>query len=134
MAYNKKKIFEKAKEATAKEKLLFIEDIIAYLPCSKPTFYSFFPPESNEFNALKELLDINRIKLKVLLRRKWSASNAPALQMGLMKLVATPEEAKRLSMQFIESKNENINKNFDITQIYNDDDDDENQETQQGLE
>jgi hypothetical protein len=32
------------------------------------------------------------------MRSKWYTSNAPALQMALMKLIATPEELRKLSM------------------------------------
>lgn len=98
MAYDKKKIFEQAKEVTVKNKLFFIEDIVAFLPISKPTFYEFFPIESNEINELKRLLEINRTELKVGLRSKWYKSNAPALQMALMKLICSDEERKMLSM------------------------------------
>ena len=118
MAYDRKKIFEKAKEVIVKYKLFFIEDIVAFLPCDKTTFYRFFSPESNEYNELKELLEVERINLKVKLRSKWYNSNAPALQMALMKLIASPEELKKLSMQFIESENTNKNQNFDIGKIY----------------
>jgi transcriptional accessory protein Tex/SPT6 len=50
------------------------------------------------------------------MRSKWYKSNAPALQMALMKLIATPEELKKLSMQFVESenKNENTVKNISV--------------------
>ena len=57
MAYNKDKIFEQSKSMIKEHGLFFIEDIVAYLPCTKPTFYEFFPPESNELNYLKELLE-----------------------------------------------------------------------------
>jgi hypothetical protein len=100
MAYDKKKIFEQAKEVTVKHKLFFIEDIVAFLPCDKTTFYRFFEPDCNEYNELKGLLETNRTTLKVSMRSKWYTSNAPALQMALMKLIATPEELKKLSMQF----------------------------------
>ena len=103
MAYDRKKIFEQAKEMIVKHKLFFVEDIVAFLPCAKPTFYDFFPPESNELNELKELLETNRTELKVSMRSKWYKSNAPALQMALMKLIATPEELKKLSMSYNES-------------------------------
>ncbi len=109
MAYDRIKIFEQAKEVIVKHKLFFIEDIVAFLPCAKPTFYDFFPPESNELNELKGLLETNRTTLKVSMRSKWYTSNAPALQMALMKLIATPEELKKLSMQFVESENKNTN-------------------------
>lgn len=115
MAYDRKKIFEQAKEMIVKHKLLFIEDIVAFLPISKPTFYDYFKPDSNDFNELKELLEINRTTLKVSMRSKWYASNAPALQMALMKLIATPEELKKLSMQFVESENNTkINNNIQV--------------------
>jgi hypothetical protein len=112
MAYDKQKIFEQAKEMIVKHKLFFIEDIVAFLPCDKTTFYRFFEPESNEYNELKGLLETNRVELKVSMRSKWYKSNAPALQMALMKLIATPEELKKLSMQFVESENTNVNKNI----------------------
>lgn len=98
MAYDRKKIFEQAKEMIVKHKLFFIEDIVAFLPCDKTTFYRFFEPDSNEYNELKELLNQNRTELKVSMRSKWYKSNAPALQMALMKLIATPEELRKLSM------------------------------------
>lgn len=98
MAYDKAKIYEQAKDVTVKNKLFFIEDIIAFLPITKPTFYDFFKVDSNEFNELKRLLEINRTELKVGLRSKWYKSNAPALQMALMKLICTDEERKMLSM------------------------------------
>jgi hypothetical protein len=109
MAYDKSKIFKQAKEVIVKHKLFFIEDIVAFLPISKPTFYEYFDINSNEFNELKELLETNRVSLKVSMRSKWYTSNAPALQMALMKLIATPEELKKLSMQFVESENKNTN-------------------------
>lgn len=100
MAYDRKKIFEQAKEVIVKHKLFFIEDIVAFLPCAKQTFYDFFPVDSDELDELKELLNQNRTELKVSMRSKWYKSNAPALQMALMKLIATPEELKKLSMQY----------------------------------
>jgi len=116
MAYDRKKIFEQAKEQIVKHKLFFVDDIVAFLPCSKSSFYEFYPDGSDELDELKELLDQNRITLKVSMRSKWYTSNAPALQLALMKLIATPEELKKLSMQFIESENKNTN--FDISKIY----------------
>lgn len=98
MAYDKTKIYEQAKELTVKHKLFFVEDIVAMLPCSKPTFYEMFPLESNELNELKDLIDTNRISIKVGLRKKWNDSDAPALQLSLYKLICSNEERKNLSM------------------------------------
>jgi len=109
MAYDRKKIFEQAKEMIVKHKLFFVDDIVAFLPCSKSSFYEFYPDGSDELDELKGLLEVNRTTLKVSMRSKWYTSNAPALQMALMKLIATPEELKKLSMQFVESENKNTN-------------------------
>jgi len=104
MAYDRIKIFEQAKEVIVKHKLFFIEDIVAFLPISKTTFYEFFPTDSNETNDLKELLETNRTELKVSMRSKWYKSNAPALQMALMKLIASPEELRKLAMNHVVSE------------------------------
>jgi hypothetical protein len=95
MAYDKQKIFDQAKEMIVKHKLFFIEDIVAFLPISSSTFYAWEMEKSEE---LKGLLNQNRVELKVSMRSKWYKSNAPALQMALMKLIATPDELRKLSM------------------------------------
>lgn len=95
MAYDKQKIFEQAKEMIVKHKLFFFDDIIAFLPIASSTFYAWEMEKSEE---LKELLNLNKTELKVSMRSKWYKSNAPALQMALMKLIATPEELRKLSM------------------------------------
>ena len=116
MAYDKNKIFEQAKEVTVKHKLFFIDDIVAFLPCSKQTFYDFFPVDSDKLDELKELLNQNRTELKVSMRSKWYTSNAPALQMALMKLIASPEELRKLSMnhQVTEEVEKPIFKQLDL--------------------
>jgi hypothetical protein len=114
MAYDKQKIFEQAKEMIVKHKLFFIDDIIAFLPIAKSTFYEWKMEQSDE---LKGLLETNRTELKVSMRSKWYKSNAPALQMALMKLIATPEELRKLSMQFVESENTNKNTNFNVKEL-----------------
>ena len=98
MAYDRLKIFEQAKEMIVKHKLFFVDDIVAFLPCSNSTFYDFFPANSEELDELKELLNQNRTTLKVSMRSKWYTSNAPALQMALMKLICTDDERRKLSM------------------------------------
>lgn len=104
MAYDRVKIYEQAKEMIVKHKLFFVEDIVAFLPISKPTFYDYFQIDSNELNELKELLEQNRTELKVSMRSKWYKSNSPALQMALMKLIGNKEELRRLSMNYNENQ------------------------------
>ena len=104
MAYNTEDLLQKAMEAIEKNKLFFIEDIIAYLPCGKTAFYEHFPNETNNYKRMLEALEKNLTELKVSMRSKWYKSNAPALQMALMKLIATPEELRKLSMVYTDNK------------------------------
>jgi len=99
MAYNTEDLFNTAIEQIKKHKLFFIEDIIAFLPCRKSTFYEHFPNDSDYYKRMFEELELNRTELKVSMRSKWYKSNAPALQMALMKLICNDDERKMLSMQ-----------------------------------
>ena len=105
MAYKTEELEKTALEAIEKHKLFFIEDVVTLLPISKPTFYDYFPIDSNELNELKKLIEDNKITLKTSMRKKWYDSDNATLQMGLMKLIATPEEHKRLSQTFVDSDN-----------------------------
>ena len=96
--YKTEDLLKTAKEAIIKNRLIFIEDIIAFLPCHKSTFYEHFPNESDNYKTMFDMLETNRTTLKVSMRSKWYTSNAPALQMALMKLICTDEERKMLSM------------------------------------
>jgi hypothetical protein len=95
MAYNKDKIFQQAKDVIKSNNLVFIDDIIAFLPIARSTFYEWELDKSDE---LKDLLEINKTSTKVKMRAKWYESDAPALQMALMKLLSTDEELRKLSM------------------------------------
>jgi hypothetical protein len=101
----KGQIFEQAKEMIVKHKLFFMDEVPDFLPCGRSTFYDYFPDGSDELDTLKSLISINKTQVKTSMRSKWYTSNAPALQLALMKLIATPEELKKLSMQFVESDN-----------------------------
>lgn len=97
MAYDRGAIFEQAKREAEDKNCYFIEQLIAYLPISKPTFYEFFPINSYEFNTIKEILDLNKVSTKTKMYRKWFDSDNPTLQVALMKIIATDEEAHRLN-------------------------------------
>ena len=102
MAYDKKKIYQQAEAAIKKNNLFFVEDIVAFIPCSKPTFYDFFPLDSNELNTLKGLLEHNKIITKSSIRAKLYKGNKAAELLALYKLICSDEERRALSMQHIE--------------------------------
>ena len=113
MAYKTEELEKKSLEAIDKHKLFFIEDVVAFLPCTKTTFYEH---KLHESNAIKEALEKNKVEIKTSMRSKWYKSNAPALQMALMKLIATPEELRKLSMTHtaVEEVEKPIFKNIDL--------------------
>jgi hypothetical protein len=82
-------------------RLVFIDEVCAYLPCSRSTFYE---KELDKSDAIKSALHKVRTKKKLLLRTNWEESQNATLQMGLYKLLATPEELSALSMQNVDIK------------------------------
>jgi hypothetical protein len=113
MAHDKQKIFEQAKDAIEKHKLFFIEDVVAFLPISRSSFYEYYPASSDEMDELKELLNKNKIEVKTSMRSKWYKSDNATLQMALMKLIATDEERRRLSMTYSQVEQTNIERVID---------------------
>ena len=111
MAYDKNKIYEDAVKAIKEHGLFFVEDIVSMISCSKPTFYDFFKVDSNELNNLKDMLDSNKIAMKVKLRTKLANGDKAAEILSLYKLIATDSERRALSMQHIDhtTKGEKIN-------------------------
>lgn len=107
MTYDPKKIFDKAKKIVKDDPtIFFIEDIIARLGIAKSTFYDFFPIDSNESDTLKELLESNRIDMKLSIRKKLHKGEKAAELLALYKLICTDQERQNLSMQY--NKNEDV--------------------------
>ena len=111
MAYNKEKLYKQSLEAIEKHNLFSIEDVISFIPCSKPTFYEHFPIDSNELNTIKEALEDNKIKTKVEIRAELKKSKKAAEHLALYRLIATPEEHQKLNQSYIDhtSKGEKLN-------------------------
>lgn len=107
----KDKLFKQALQIAKNKRLIFVEEVIAYLPISKPTFYEYYPKDSNGFNELKRIIDDNKISIKQGLREKWYESDNATLQMALYKLTAREEERKKLAMSYVDNttKGEKIN-------------------------
>ena len=118
-AYTTAELFEKAKEVIPKYKLIFIEDVCAYMGINKTTFYRHLPVDSNEFNELRDLLDKNCIDIKVGLRKKWFDSDNATLQMALYKLTSTDIEHRKLQQNYsdVTTKGERIEVSDPFAQI-----------------
>ena len=105
MAYDREKIFQQAQAAIRDHNLFFIEDVVAWLPISKPTFYEYFPVDSNELNTLKRMVTDNKIKTKSGIRAKLYKEKGTSL-IALYKMICTDEERRALSLTYQENKQE----------------------------
>ncbi len=94
MAYSKSKLQKQALEAITKYRLVFDDEVIAYLPCGKSTYYVHNLHESDE---IKSALEKNRITIKGGLRKKWYESDNATTQIALYKLIGSEEESDRLN-------------------------------------
>ena len=75
--------------------ILFITDLVAFLPISRATFYNY---GLDKLDILKEEIDNNRIRTKQALRAKWANSKSPALQIALYRMIATKEEKEAITL------------------------------------
>ena len=94
MAYNKKELEDKAIDIIINKNLVFIQEVVSFLPCSSATFYNL---ELEKLETIREALENNRIAKKAKLRNKWEDSSNPALNLALYRLLSTPEEHKKLN-------------------------------------
>lgn len=97
MAYDTKELEDIALKAIVTHKLVFIEDVIAYLPCNKTTFYEH---KLNESNIIKDALLKVKTEMKVSMRSKWYESDNATLQVVLMKLLSSNEERQKMSQSY----------------------------------
>ena len=97
MKFDKQEMMNMALETAKLKSCIFINELVSYLPCSRSTFYELFPAGSDTLNTLKEMMDKNAEQKKSAMYRKWFESSNPSLQIALMKLLATPEQAHRLN-------------------------------------
>ena len=94
MAYKKNELIDLALESIEANRLFTNEDLIAYLPCGKDTFYRL---KLNEHPKIKEAIYKNRAVIRVSLKAKWYKSGNPTLQLALYKLICEDEDRVKLS-------------------------------------
>jgi len=112
MAYDIKELERQSIEAIKKHNIMFIEHLVAYLPCGKTTFYDL---KLNESNAIKKGIEENRTSKKVQLLNNWISEDAsPVLQIAAMKMISSDEEAHRLNGTKQEIKHDNKKKSFEV--------------------
>lgn len=91
-------LFNKAIEAVRTNNLFFIDDIPAFIPCSRSTIYSRIMANSDKSDAIKKELEKNRIRTKSAIRHRLFNMDNPTAQIALYRMLATPEERDALSL------------------------------------
>ena len=99
--YETKELIKKSLEAIKKHDLVFVTDVVTYLPCSRALFYE---RQLDKVDSIKEALEDNKVQMKVKMRKKWFESQTPALQLAFMKLISSDDERRALSTSFMETK------------------------------
>ncbi len=92
MAYDGKKIYDKAQKLIVNKELIFMTEVISLLPISNATFYLYYPDNSEELDTLKALIEENKTNLKMKLRAKMFKEGKSADNIVLYKLAGTKEE------------------------------------------
>lgn len=85
-------------EIIEREKIFFINDLCAYLPFARSTFYEYGLDKSD---TLRNAIDTNKIKAKQSLKCKWGISDNATLNIALYRLLATQEERVALNQNAI---------------------------------
>lgn len=102
---DKKKIYEQAKNVIeGDDNILFLDDVVAELPISKPTFYSWWPKGSDKYNELLALINTNRVKVKRYIRLKLRISGKAAELLSLYRMICTEDERRAINQNYIDVK------------------------------
>lgn len=97
MAFTAQEVFEKSLKAVVENNLVFIDEIFAYTPFQKTTYYDRCPDGSEYSEIIKEAILKNKIDMKRGLRAKWYADGNATTEIALYKLLSTDDEHDKLN-------------------------------------
>jgi hypothetical protein len=103
MAYDTLELEKQALKAIEENGLVFIDEVVTFLPCDRATFYNH---GLDKFDSIKTALEAKKISLKAGLRKKWYASDNATVQIALYKLIGDETENGRLNSQNIKHSGE----------------------------
>ena len=95
MGYDKTELERLSIEAIKQHNLIFINEIMTFIPCCSATFYNL---ELEKLESIKKALNDNRVNIKRNIRSRWYESENVTAEIMLYKLTADEEELRRLSV------------------------------------
>lgn len=116
---NKEAKYELALKQIEKHNLFFIEDVVAFIGISKESFYKYFGTDTEEYKTITDMLEVNKIRTKSSIRAKLYKGSKAAELIALYKLIASNDERKALSLQYIDhsTKGEKMNTSIDLSKL-----------------
>src|SRR5699024_6490953 len=102
MAYDTEKLFSQAKEVIEDNNLIFITDVCDFLGIVADTYYDHFPLQSDKYDTLKQMLQENKVGMRVGVRKSLMDSTSASALIAMMKIAGTDEEKKAVSKKYIE--------------------------------
>jgi len=118
MTYDKQDLIDKSLKAIKENNLTFITEVPPFIGIRTSTFYD---KEMEKTEEIKDAILENRLKTARSMKAKWYKSKNATLQVALMKLICTEEEAHRLNGSKREVKQEVINHSSVIEELERDD-------------
>lgn len=92
-----------------KFKIMKIQHIfVHYTDLKSSQFYNL---ELEKSETIKEAIRDNKSKAVSYMLNKWVASDNPTLQISAFKVLCEDDERRKLSLQYVESDNNNVNHN-----------------------
>ena len=99
MAYKTTELEVQSLKVIKEKLLIFIDDIVVYLPCNRATFYNH---NLDKLDTIKDALEFNKTETKIKLRTKWQESDNATLQIALMRLICNDAERRKLAINYTE--------------------------------
>lgn len=84
-----KRLIDECLKIIEKEEILFVTDLIGFLPISKATFYNY---GLDKIDAIREAIEKQRIQKKQMTRKALVKTNTPVGLITFYRMIATPEE------------------------------------------
>ena len=94
MAYDKKELEKQALKLIEENGLTFIDDLAAFLPCTRSTFYK---KDLHKTDTIKEAIWRQKKLRKYEMRKKWEKSENATLNLASYKLLADDDELEKLN-------------------------------------
>lgn len=111
--YAPQQIYAEAMRIIEEKVVFFEDDLIAWLPCSKSTYYEHIKRGSDEADSIKSAILLNRVRAKSVVRRNlFQNADNPTAQIAFYKMICTPEEREALS-----THNEVTTRSTDVAKI-----------------